>query len=141
MVLDVIGRHLSGRLLRFCVVGASGVGVNLAVLALLVELARIPAVAAAAVAIEASILSNFALNDRWTFGDRRTGGVVSRLARFQLVSVFGAVAQWSVFLTLHALWQRPYAAQLVGIAVAVGWNFAMNLHWTWRAEAQPAEAK
>ena len=150
-------------LTRFGLVGLSGVFVNLGALALLSALGCL-STTASAVAIEVSILSNFALNDRWTFAERRVGSMGSRLARFQLVSLIGAVMQWGTFVLcgllfalfdlsqggwvsyepvwreggLSALIASPpslgawqYLAQLIGVGVAMSWNFLVNLTWTW----------
>src|SRR5512142_227186 len=60
-----------GRLTRFAAVGAFGTLVNLAALHLCAGVLRLPELGAAALAVEASVLCNFALNDAYTFGDRR----------------------------------------------------------------------
>jgi len=93
--------HLT-RLYRFGLVGLSGVVVNLAALALLSGLGLLSTVASA-LAIELSILSNFLLNDRWTFVERRAGSAWSRALRFQLVSLVGALMQWGTFVVMGAL--------------------------------------
>jgi putative flippase GtrA len=126
-------------------VGASGVVVNLAALWLLAGLLHVHEVAASALAIELSILSNFALNDAFTFRDRvaAAGSTrLERLARYNAVSLVGLGVQLLAFVALRgvavrgfglaALGPWRYAAQLVGIALALGWNFAGNLHFTWR---------
>lgn len=72
--------------------------VNLGVLALLTALGMRSSLASAW-AIEVSILSNFAVNELWTFRDQREGSsLAGRAARFQLVSLVGALVQWVVFL-------------------------------------------
>ena len=86
-------------LLRFGLVGLSGVGVNLGALALLSALGLLSTVASA-LAIELSILSNFLLNDRWTFAEQRSGTAWSRALRFQLVSLIGALMQWGTFVLM-----------------------------------------
>jgi len=86
-------------LIRFGLVGLSGVGVNLCALAIFSALGLISTLASA-LAIELSILSNFVLNDRWTFSDRRSGPWWARALRFQLVSLVGALMQWVTFVAL-----------------------------------------
>jgi putative flippase GtrA len=130
---------LSPRFFRFCVVGGSGVAVNLAVLAL--ALATLPAGwgawqarAAQAAGILVSILTNFLLNDLWTWGDRDKGGAghwLRRLGMFYLVSALAALLQWGCSVALHerlGLW--IYLAQALGIVLAMGVNFALNHRWT-----------
>lgn len=155
-------------LIRFGLVGLSGVFVNLGALALLSALGLVSTLASA-LAIELSILSNFALNDAWTFAEQRSGSKRTRLARFQLVSLIGALMQWLTFVLLglifalldlsvggwvsyEPLWRAQglsaliahppelgawrYLAQLSGVAVAVSWNFLVNMTWTWRPSSK-----
>ena len=89
----------SSLLIRFGLVGLSGVGVNLCALAIFSALGLVSTLASA-LAIELSVLSNFALNDRWTFSDRRHGSWWVRALRFQLVSLVGALMQWVTFVAL-----------------------------------------
>jgi putative flippase GtrA len=149
--------NLPSRFLRFGAVGFSGVLVNLATLWVLADGIGVHTNVAAALAIETSVLSNFALNDRWTFGDRAGAGRPwwVRLLRFHAVSGVGAAIQWTAFVALNALVaamvleqpvgplreliDRPpevgalkYASQLAAIGIAAVWNFLANLLWTWR---------
>ncbi len=96
-LLDSLRPIFTVRFLKFCVVGASGVLVNLGALWLLTQ-ADVRASYASAWAIEISILSNFAINERWTFADRSQGSLLGRAVRFQLVSLVGGILQWLVFL-------------------------------------------
>lgn len=103
---------LTTRFIKFCVVGASGVVVNLAMLALFDGLGMQQSLASAC-AIQVSILSNFAVNDLWTFRDQRGEGTAAqRLLRFQGVSLVGALIQWSVFVAgnVGLLWWLQGAA-------------------------------
>ena len=95
---------VSRRFLKFCTVGATGVVVNLAGLWLFMQVGVRSSFASAA-AIEVSILSNFVVNELWTFRDQRGGGTVGgRVVRFQLVSLVGAAMQWGVFLLGNLAW-------------------------------------
>lgn len=94
-------------LIKFGAVGALGVIVNLSVLAVMRQLGCSDTLASA-IAIEVSILSNFALNERWTFKARARALErqvwLGRLGRFQLVSGVGAILQWSAFVLGNLLW-------------------------------------
>jgi putative flippase GtrA len=94
-----LGSAIPRRFMKFCTVGASGVVVNMATLALLAEIVAVNDNLASALAIAVSILSNFLLNDVWTFRDRRAAARAfwRRLVRFFVVSLLGAVIQWTVF--------------------------------------------
>ena len=85
------------RFIKFGLVGASGVVVNMAALWLGLRLG-LRSTAASAWAIEISILTNFVINEAWTFRELRPGTLGGRVLRFQLVSLVGAVMQFGVFL-------------------------------------------
>jgi putative flippase GtrA len=140
---DDLIEHLpiSPRFFRFCVVGSSGVAVNLAVL--WSALALLPpgwgawqTRSAQAAGILVSTWTNFLLNSSWTWGDRKSGGVrhwLRRMGMFHLVSAGAALLQWSCSVALHewlGLW--IYLAQVLGIALATGINFTLNHEWTFR---------
>lgn len=103
-MLSFLKPLFSARFLKFCVVGASGVLVNLGCLSLFATAMGIQANLAAAMAIEISIVTNFLVNEAWTFRDRRgKGGVPGRLARFHMVSLVGAALQWIVFVAFNTV--------------------------------------
>ncbi len=124
------------RFIQFCIVGLSGVGVNMGVLWALIYLAGISHYISGIVSIEASIITNFILNDMWTFRDRRVLGAKATLVRglkFNLVCAAGAAIQYGVFLALTDLVGIHYLiSMLLAIIVAFAWNFGMNIFWTWR---------
>ncbi|BDG05385.1 GtrA family protein [Anaeromyxobacter oryzae] len=132
----------SARLARFALVGLTGVAVNLGVLHALAAGLRVPEIAASALAIEASIVSNFLLNDAFTFRDRRGGGgVARRLLRYHVVSAIGVALQLGTFsalaLAARHLLGRPelgawrYPAQLAGIGLGFAWTYAGSLRFAW----------
>jgi putative flippase GtrA len=105
----------TARFVKFCTVGASGVVVNFACLGLFTTLGVHNNVASA-LAIELSILSNFTVNVLWTFADKRDAGgsVVRQCGRFHLVSLGGALIQFSVFVVMNMLWFALLADPVAG---------------------------
>ena len=124
------------RFARFCVVGGSGVVVNYGVYLPATRWFHLLPELALALSIAVSILTNFLLNEGWTFRDRRTGGSLApleRLFKFVVVSLGGALIQWAVAMLLfRKLGLNDKLAVLVGIGLATAWNFLLNLLWTWR---------
>ena len=124
------------RFIKFCMVGASGILVNMGVYWLLTRPGSITDVIAEPISIEVSILTNFTLNEIWTFSDRRIGGVRSTLLRtlkFNLVCGIGAVINFSVFYSLTRVMDLfDMIALLIAIIVAVMFNFIFNKWWTWK---------
>ncbi len=129
----------TGELLRFakfCLVGLSGVLVNIGLLWLLTEFAGLFYLLSAAISIETSIVSNFILNDFFTFPDRRLRGAkpfFSRLLKFNLVSLAGlAINMGVLWLLTEVIGVYYLLSNLCGIAAATLWNYLFNIWWTWK---------
>lgn len=129
------------RLTKFGVVGLSGVGVNhgLLLLGLYVLDDMAPGAAyaiALTLAIGISILTNFLLNDAWTWRDRRVEGArafLVRLGKYYFVAGIAGVVQWAISWTLSIPFEvNVHLANLSGIAAGVGINFFVNHFWTFK---------
>ncbi|MCL5671889.1 MAG: GtrA family protein [Nitrososphaerota archaeon] len=117
--------------IKFNVVGLSGVLVNEGLLLALVY-ERVFYLHADAVAIEASILSNFFLNDYWTFRDRRHGHIAVRLLKFNALMVIGLVVNLTILYAFTAYLGINYAvSNLFGIAVAFLLRYWLSIRFTW----------
>lgn len=115
-------------LVRFCVVGASGYAVNLAVFSSLIG-AGAPLSAAAVGAFLVAVTNNYVLNRAWTFATRR-GDPVLQAARYLLVSVgtLGANVVVLHLLTLIGVAEVP--AQALAIVVVTPISFLGNRSWS-----------
>ncbi len=124
------------RFIKFCLVGLSGVGVNEGLLWLLKGSVGLPLFLASAISIEISIISNFTLNNLFTFRDRRFASPKSNLNRlliFNMVSLGGLGINLGILLLLTEVFGIHYLiSNLCGIAVAALWNYTLSTWWTWR---------
>lgn len=117
---------------RFSVVGCSGTIVNLGAYYGLTRFLAVPIATASPVAIELSILWNFALNDLWTFAARRTGrSPLQRLGRFHAVALVAGAINYALLLLLTGLGLWDIASNLAGIALGTLAKFGANSWWTW----------
>ncbi|RME93467.1 MAG: GtrA family protein [Verrucomicrobia bacterium] len=129
----------AGRYVRFCLVGGSGVVVDMAVLWALADPANLGwnLSLSKALAAEVALLNNFVWNELWTF--RGLGGAgwrarLGRLLKFNLICAAGI--GWSVLLLqLQVGWLgwNVYLANLIAIVLVSLWNFWLNLKLGWRA--------
>ena len=120
--------------LRFAVVGTSGVVVNLATFTVLLKLG-LNKFLASPVAIEVSIISNFLLNNYWTFSERETTDKVHiRGLKFNIVSFAALGVSYTTFLILSALDPSgiPQVHQAIGIIPATFINYFLNSYWTFK---------
>jgi len=126
-------RKERSRFLKFSLVGGAGVVVNNGLLWLLVEFTALPFYFCSLVAIEASILGNFLLNDMWTWRDRRESRFWARLYRYNASTAFSSLfINVTVLLYLKEWLGVPYLlANLVGIGFSVIFNYLVNSVWTY----------
>ena len=128
-----LGRFFPFSLLQYSLVGTSGVVVNLGTLNLGLW-AGLSEPAALAWALELPVLTNFWLNNLWTFAQHRVTrwGWLVGLAKFHLVCTVGAGINYSLALFLSLkLGLNLYLADLVGILIATLWNYLLNKRFTW----------
>ena len=125
------------RFIQFCLVGLSGVGVNMGTFWLLTRVAGLYDLIALILGLVASIVSNFILNDIWTFRDRRIGrikAILVRVLKFDLVSIGAIALYYGIYTPLTRFWLGEDSLLALAIAIGVGliWNFSINTLWTWR---------
>lgn len=114
---------------KYGVVGASGVVVNLVVLYLCHTVFGWGFTRSSGIATEAAIIWNYLGNELWTFHHRRLS--LRRLIKFNVA----ALATLLVTVTVATATERvttALLAQLVGILAGSGLNFAANFLWTWK---------
>lgn len=143
-VLELISspdKLLEWRFFRFAVVGGSGVVVNMLMLWLGVTYffaawGESTLGVAGAFAIGVSIITNFLLNDVWTWGDRDKHGLshfMQRMGKYVFVASIAGVVQWVVLIALSKQLGIAYLlANLVAIAAGIVINYVANNAWTFK---------
>jgi len=120
--------------LKFSLVGASGVAVNLVSFTLLMN-AGMNKYLASPLAIELSIITNFLLNNFWTFAHRdNEDGVHIRGLKFNVVSFVALAVSYGTFLLLAKFNPSgiPQLHQAAGIVPATLINYFLNSYWTFK---------
>lgn len=124
---------------QFCLVGGTGVVVDMGVLWALTSPAMLGwnLSLSKVLAAEVAIFNNFLWNELWTF--RGLSGArdnwrarLGRLGKFNLICVAGI--GWSVLLLnlqAYAWGMNVYVANLVAIVIVSLWNYLMNLRFGW----------
>ncbi len=124
--------------LKFCVVGGSGVGVNLGIYAAATRGFDLAPAWASPLAIEISLLGNFLANERWTFQARALStSLPQRLGTYHAVCLAGGAINYGVLLWLVQRGWWDIWANLIGIALGVGAKFIASTGWTWREPSPP----
>jgi putative flippase GtrA len=124
---------------KFCLVGGSGVFVDMAVLYVLADAKTLALnlTFSKICAAETALVNNFLWNEVWTFkapagssSPRRT--VIGRLLLFNAIcgaGIFLAILLLHLFHTL--LGWNLYLSNLLAIGLVTLWNFALNARFNW----------
>jgi dolichol-phosphate mannosyltransferase len=146
-----VGRQVKGQFVLYGLVGLSGVAVNLVVFSITdaIGLGAIhlgfgrPLRWSLLLGIQASILSNFVLNNYFTFWERRfhRRRLLLGLVEFEVISAFGVVVHVSIFQFLESTgWgvgllgasTARLGHDAVGFLVALVSNYYLNVNYIWR---------
>ena len=151
MIPDASNLGNSARLkqfVKFCIVGGSGVVVDMGMLHLLARQMQWNLSLSKFCSAETAMLTNFVLNEIWTFRGfatnlRRRSGVLLRMVKFQTICGVGigfAVALLNLFYSRLGL--NLYASNLLAIVLVTLWNFWMNALFNWgvAVKQQPVAA-
>jgi len=117
------------QLLKFCVVGASGYLVNLAVYWLLLDGVGLHYISAAVGSFVVAVANNYTWNRLWTFRHER-GGVAYQGMRFLVVSTLALLANLAFLHLLISLGAGELVAQAIAIVLVTPVNFVGNKLWS-----------
>lgn len=137
------GQFIPVRFVAFALVGAVGVSVHFAALAVLLRALSLSFTISQAVAATVAMVSNFTLNNALTFRDKRLKGWrwVKGLISFTLTCSLGALANVGVASYLfkqHTVWEL---SALAGIVVGAVWNYAMTATFTWKSPSRAFQSQ
>jgi dolichol-phosphate mannosyltransferase len=129
---------LHPRILKFSVVGAAGVLINMGLLYLLTEFFHIVYIISSIFAIELSIICNFLLNDIWTWSERKKKRFSRRFIQYHIsAGITAFLANWLLLIFLTEVVGIYYLiSNLSGIGVGMLSNFILNDLWTFRQADQ-----
>jgi dolichol-phosphate mannosyltransferase len=125
---------VSPRFVLFCLVGVTGIGIHLSILAALLSAGLVSFGTAQIVATIGAISWNFLLNNLFTYRDQRLTGwrSLTGLVRFQLICGVGAISNVGIATWIHNYESRWWMAGLGGALIGTVWNFAVSAAFIWR---------
>jgi dolichol-phosphate mannosyltransferase len=127
-----VGRFIPARFALFVAVGASGLVVHLLALAALLHSFSFATAQLSASLV--AMVTNFLINNAFTYRDRRLRGrrLITGLVTFVAICTVGAIANVRFAI---AAFEQDYSWWVSGIAGAVvgsAWNYSMSSLLTWR---------
>ena len=124
-------RHNWVQLAKFCVVGAIGYGVNLAVYSLLLNWANLHYRVAATGSFLVAVTNNYVWNRVWTFRHQR-GHVGYQGLRFLIVSVIVYAANLALLTAFVEAGAGKIVSQAIAVVLVTPLNFLGNKLWSFR---------
>ena len=121
------------QLVKFCIVGATGYVVNLAVFAALVHWADMHYIPAAICSFLVAVTNNYTWNRVWTFRHQR-GHIAYQGLRFLVVSTIALAGNLVFLAILVGIGVPKIPAQAIAIALVTPWNFVANKLWSFRRQ-------
>ena len=116
------------RWLKFNAVGAAGIGVQLAALAVLKSGLRVDNLLATMLAVEAAVVHNYVWHEKFTWPDRAPASSLLRFAKFNLTaglfSILGNVLLMRILVSSAGM--NYLLANMVAIAACSIVNFVMS---------------
>jgi len=124
---------ISPRFVLFCLVGLTGLGAHLSILAAVLAAGR-PFGTAQTLATIAAITWNFVFNNLFTYRDQRLVGwrFVIGLIRFQLICAVGAISNVGIATWIYDYDSAWWIAGLGGALIGTVWNFVVSAALVWR---------
>jgi putative flippase GtrA len=124
-------RHNWAQLAKFCVVGASGYVVNLAVYTALLDGANLDYRLAATGSFVVAVMNNYLWNRLWTFAHAR-GSFAFQGLRFFVVALVAYVGNLAILTVLVELGLGEIVSQAIAIVLVTPANFIGNKLWSFR---------
>ena len=128
--LFVIDKLLLSKLLKFGIVGCSGMIIDFGATYLCKEILKINKFLSNGIGFILAATSNYFINRIWTFNSQ-TEEIGMQYIQFMIVSTIGlAINSLSLYFFNEKLKWNFYLSKLVAIAITTIWNFFGNLLFT-----------
>ncbi len=134
-----IGQYIPTQFIKYGIIGFSGLIVATLVIFLLQKFTLFSQSNAIAISIEISILSNFFLNNYWTFKSNKLIGIwkISRgLISFHAICLGGALTNQAIALKVLSYGTDVYLSNAFGYFIAAIWNYIINVNITWKGKPE-----
>jgi dolichol-phosphate mannosyltransferase len=135
LIDKTLGRFVPAKFVIFALVGSLGVAVHMVVLWVLFGELGVDFTTGQIAATLTAMTSNFALNNVFTYYDRRLVGWawIRGCFSFALASSVGAIANVGVATYLFSAHETVwFMSAIAGVVVGVVWNYSVTSYFTWK---------
>jgi dolichol-phosphate mannosyltransferase len=120
------------KIIKFAIVGLIGVATNMICLSIFKEIFSVPLIFASFLAIEISILTNFLMNDNFTFkGTKCEKSFLHRMFSYNSICIGSMILNVAALMVLSVVGINYLIGNAIGIGIGYIWNFLANRRITW----------
>jgi putative flippase GtrA len=124
--------YISSQLIKFALVGITGMGLDFGTTWLLKEKVKINKFIANATGFSIAVVNNFMLNKYWTF-DNQNAIATEQFVKFLVISIIGlCINSLLLFILLKKIKGNFYMVKLAVIGLVFFWNFSANYLYTFK---------
>jgi putative flippase GtrA len=124
--------YISSQLIKFALVGITGMGLDFGTTWLLKEKVKINKFIANASGFSIAVVNNFILNKYWTF-DNQNPIATEQFVKFLVISIIGlGINSLLLFILLKKIKGNFYLVKLAVIGLVFFWNFSANYLYTFK---------
>jgi|LauGreDrversion4_1035100.scaffolds.fasta_scaffold06049_2 putative flippase GtrA len=124
--------YFSSQLIKFALVGITGMGLDFGTTWLLKEKVKINKFVANACGFSIAVVNNFILNKYWTF-DNQNPIATEQFVKFLVISIVGlGINSLLLFILLKKIKGNFYLVKLAVIGLVFFWNFSANYLYTFK---------
>ncbi|MEM0174335.1 MAG: GtrA family protein [Sulfolobaceae archaeon] len=139
LLKKIITQFPLNEFIKFCIVGSTGVIVDMGFIWLLADprMLGLNVSISKGIAAEIALISNFFLNNFWTFKNRReeiegVKIITKRLIKFNAICGIGIILGILLInLFYKTLGLNLYLSNLLAIGIVTIWNFGLNIKYNW----------
>ena len=118
------------KMVRFCIVGSSGLSIDFIITYLLKEKVNLNKYLSNSCGFIIAASSNYYLNRIWTFNSTSID-IATQYTNFILVSIIGLVINNTLIFIFHNKFKKGfYLAKIIAIIITTIWNFLANNFYT-----------
>jgi dolichol-phosphate mannosyltransferase len=133
-----LGNFIPVRFLKYAIVGFTGLIVSNCILFFCLRYLELSKAKSIAASIEISIITNFFLNNYWTFKEnqlKQAWPLLRGIITFHAICLSGAIINQAIALKFSAHNEMNlYLANALGYSIAAIWNYAINVGITWKTK-------
>jgi putative flippase GtrA len=130
ITIDSMNYFFNEKIIKFGVVGVSGMAIDFSVTWLLKEKLKANKYIANSAGFSCAVVSNFILNNIWTFAGHDSG-TAKRFCLFIIIAAGGIlISNISLYFLLKYVKINFYLLKLVVTGIVFFWNYFLNLTFT-----------